>query len=130
MSDITHFCDLNSPIELKEAVVDHPKLRQLCADTSIKRLRQYLAYLNPERKVEIAIISSEVEEKIADQAARRSRVALVISIVAAIASFASAGASWGSYLSSKSARSGKNLALKKEPNQASEPTAPSGRGSP
>ena len=102
MSDIAHFCDLNSPDELKEAIVDHPKLRSLCHGTGIKRLRQFLAYINPDRKVEIAIITSEIEEKIEAQAVRRSRVTLTISAIAAAAAIASAFAAWFSYSSSKS----------------------------
>lgn len=122
MSQTTHFCDLNSPDKLKEAIVDHPKLRALCRDAGIKRLRQYLAYINPDRKVEIAIITSEIESKIEDRLVRRSRMTLAIAIIAAIAAIASATAAWFSYVSSKSPRLGtpataSEVMNKKEPNQ-------------
>jgi hypothetical protein len=135
MSDITHFCDLNSPPELQEAIVDHPKLRELCSATGVKRLRQYLAYINPARKVEIAIISSEIEEKIEIRVSRRNAIALTISILAVVVSIASASAAWISYLSARASRVNSVPAQlpaseKKAPNQTPEPTAPSGRGSP
>ena len=104
MSDITHFCDLNSPDKLKDAIVDHPKLRELCHNTDKKSLRQYLAYINADRKVEIAIITSEIEEKTEAQAVCRHWMIFSISAVAAAAAIASAFAAWFSYLSSKSLR--------------------------
>jgi hypothetical protein len=127
MSDITHFCDLNSPAEFKEAIVDHLKLRELCSKTGIKRLRQYLAYINPDRKVEIAIISSEIEEKIEIRVSRRSAIALTISFLAVVVSIASASAAWISYLSARASRADSVPAQlpaseKKAPNQTLVPT--------